>query len=46
MWMVQVSGSWKVMYFAVFLKPPEVGEVRMVKVSMCEWDARFGTLNS
>ena len=34
------------MLLAVFLKPIEVGEVGMVRASMCEWAARFGTLNS
>ena len=37
MWLVQVNeGSWKVMLLAVFLKPPGMGEVETVRVSMCE----------
>ena len=45
-WSKSINGSWKVIHLAVFLKPPGVGEVGMVRVSMCELAVRFGTLNS
>ena len=34
------------MHLAVFLKPPGVGEVGTVRVSIWEWAIRLGTLNS
>ena len=45
-WFKLIRGSWKTTHLAVFLKPPGVGEVGMVRALMCEWATRFSTLNS
>ena len=44
-WLVEVNwGSLKVMHLVVFLKPPGVGEVGTVRVSVWELAVRLGTL--
>ena len=45
-WSRSSRGSQKVTHLAVFLKPPGVGEVGTLRVSLWECAARFGTLNS
>ena len=41
-----ISGLWKVTCFAVFLKPPGVGEEGTLRISIWDCTARFGTLTS
>ena len=46
-WLGKVyKGVTKVMYLAVFLKPPRVGDVGTLRESTWECAARLGTLNS
>ena len=45
-WSRSIKGSQKVMHLAVFLKPPGVGEVGTLRVSILECATRLGTLNS
>ena len=41
-----MRGLWKLMCLAVFLKPPQVGEVRILRVAIWDCAAKLGTLNS